>query len=139
LVLTDTGAAGANFKMTGNGATTPSKFLRVSGGAFEVISSAYTASLFGVHEDGTLTDIRALQVVRDPGTAGGSAPPVGSIIFGSVGATVIAAFATVNAATTNILVSNTASGTSTAVNAGTWRNLGARDASVGHALWLRTA
>jgi hypothetical protein len=81
LTLTDTGAAGANFKMTGNGATTPSKFLRVSGGAFEVISSAYTASLFGVHEDGTLTDIRALQIVRDPGATSANIP-IGGIIGG---------------------------------------------------------
>jgi hypothetical protein len=139
LSVQDTGAAGANIRMIGDGATTPKKFIRVTGGAFQIINDAYSAAPLSLSDAGVMTDIRGLSWARDAGTAGGSAPPVGSIIFGSVGATVTAAFATVNAATTNILVSNTASGTSTAVNAGTWRNLGARDASVGHALWLRTA
>jgi hypothetical protein len=139
LIIVDTGVAGANIKMTGDGATTPSKYLRVNGGQFQIINSAYSTAPLSLTDAGVMTDVRGLSWARDAGTSGGANPPVGSIIFGSVGAVSIAAFATVNAATTNILVSNTASGTSTAVNSGTWRNLGARDASVGHALWLRTA
>jgi hypothetical protein len=139
LIVQDTGAAGCNIKLVGDGGTTPKKFVRATAGAFQVLNDGYSAAILGITDAGVLTDVRGLSITRDPGTAGGSSNPIGSIIFGSVGAVSIAAFGTVNAATTNILVSNTASGTSTAVNSGTWRNLGARDASVGHALWQRVS
>jgi len=60
LVVTDTGAAGSNIKMTGNGATTPNKFLRVVNGNFEIISSAYSASLLTVPENGDIVGLASL-------------------------------------------------------------------------------
>lgn len=46
---------GANFQITGNGGTTPSKFLRVQGGIFQIINSAYGAAPFALTDAGSLT------------------------------------------------------------------------------------
>lgn len=43
---------GVNIQLSGNGVTTPSKFLRVQGGIFEVINSAYAARSFGLQDNG---------------------------------------------------------------------------------------
>jgi hypothetical protein len=52
LELTDTGGNGAGLKMTGNGATTPSKWLRMISGALEFINNAYNAVIFKIEDDG---------------------------------------------------------------------------------------
>jgi len=61
LALSDTGAAGMNIKMTGNGATTPKKFLRVAAGEFQVISDAYTLALLTVAESGAVTNLNGIE------------------------------------------------------------------------------
>lgn len=55
LSLTDTGASGVNFLLTGNGAVTPSKFLRVANGSFDIINNAYSAVIFSVTDAGICT------------------------------------------------------------------------------------
>lgn len=54
LQLTDTTGAGVNLKMTGDGVTTPNKYLRVTSGSFQVISSDYTTNLFNLDDNGYL-------------------------------------------------------------------------------------
>lgn len=58
---------GANIAMAGNGATTPNKFLRVNGGAFQIINSAYSAAILN------LTDAGALSISSGMTLAGGTA------------------------------------------------------------------
>ena len=52
VVITDTGAAGANIKLAGNGATTPSKFIRANSGTFDIVNNGYTAVIFQVTDEG---------------------------------------------------------------------------------------
>jgi hypothetical protein len=54
LALTDTGVNGANLLMTGNGSTTPRKYLRVQSGAFQVLNDAYTVALLSLSDVGQL-------------------------------------------------------------------------------------
>ena len=53
--LIDTGANGANLKWTGNGATTPSKYIRVVAGNMEWINSAYSAVIATLTDAGAFT------------------------------------------------------------------------------------
>ena len=46
---------GANIELYGNGATTPSKSLRVQGGEFQILNSGYTASLVNISDTGQTT------------------------------------------------------------------------------------
>lgn len=55
LLLQDTGGNGANLKFTGNGATTPNKYIRVINGVLNVINSAYSASILTLDDSGNLT------------------------------------------------------------------------------------
>lgn len=55
LYISDAGSNGANIKLTGNGATTPSKFLRVFSGEFNIINSAFTATLLTLDDSGNLS------------------------------------------------------------------------------------
>jgi hypothetical protein len=48
----DTTANGANVKLIGNGATTPSKVLRVSGGHFQILNDAYSGSVLDIDDAG---------------------------------------------------------------------------------------
>ena len=86
-----------------------------------------------------ILDSRDLSLGRDPGATAGSTPPVGSLIIATVGAVSVAALATVVASTNNLTIQGTSAGANAVINAGTWRNCGARDAGVGHAFWLRIA
>jgi microcystin-dependent protein len=54
LALTATGAGGVNFKMTGDGAVTPSKTFRVNGGHLQVLTDA-GAALLDLSEIGALS------------------------------------------------------------------------------------
>jgi len=55
LELIQTGVNGANFKITGDGATTPSKTIRVNAGVLQVINSAYSAAIFTLSDTGAVT------------------------------------------------------------------------------------
>jgi hypothetical protein len=46
-------SAGINLRLVGNGATTPSKTVRVINGAFQIINDAYTQLIFQLADDGT--------------------------------------------------------------------------------------
>lgn len=48
---------GAGIYLTGNGATTPSKTLRVNNGMFQIINSAYSAAIFTLDDAGTITAV----------------------------------------------------------------------------------
>lgn len=50
--LIDTGSAGVNLVLTGNGATTPNKTIRVNGGNLEFVNSAYTTVVTAMGDDG---------------------------------------------------------------------------------------
>ena len=55
LSITNTGANGVSIDLTGNGSTTPSKFLRVTSGQFQIINSAYTSVILAVTDLGVLS------------------------------------------------------------------------------------
>lgn len=55
LQVQDTGGNGANLKLVGNGATTPSKFLRVQGGSFGIVNNAYTTQILTLTDAGNLS------------------------------------------------------------------------------------
>jgi hypothetical protein len=86
-----------------------------------------------------ILDSRDLPIARDAGAAPASSIPIGGIVIANVGAVVVNALATINAATNNLTITGTSAGTNLTINSGTWRNLGARDTSTGFALWIRTA
>lgn len=52
LVLTDTGANGCNIKITGDGATTPTKYIRAAGGQLQYINNAYSAGIVSFADNG---------------------------------------------------------------------------------------
>lgn len=53
--IIDTGASGANIKLTGNGGTTPNKYMRVLAGSFEWVNSAYAAVIASLTDAGVFT------------------------------------------------------------------------------------
>lgn len=56
MILSDTSAgAGFNIKMTGDGATTPSKFVRVTGGQYQIVNNAYSAAIMILTDAGNLS------------------------------------------------------------------------------------
>jgi hypothetical protein len=55
LALTNTASNGVQIKMTGNGATTPSKTLRVYSGILDIVNDAYTASILVLSDAGNMT------------------------------------------------------------------------------------
>jgi hypothetical protein len=54
--LTDTGVAGVNVKLTGDGGTTPVKYIRVNTGAFQIINDGYSAALLNITDAGVITN-----------------------------------------------------------------------------------
>lgn len=48
------GSNGANIELIGNGATTPSKFIRAANGSLDIINSAYSAGIFMLSDAGVL-------------------------------------------------------------------------------------
>lgn len=54
LTLVGTSVSGINIKMTGNGASTPNKYLRVVNGGFQIVNSAYTAIPFQMTDAGSV-------------------------------------------------------------------------------------
>jgi hypothetical protein len=55
LVLSDTSSGnGCNIKLTGNGATTPSKYMRVAAGTFGIINNAYSSAILTLSDSGDL-------------------------------------------------------------------------------------
>jgi len=54
VLITDTGANGANLKLAGNGGTTPSKTLRAQAGKLELTNDAYSNVILSVTDAGNL-------------------------------------------------------------------------------------
>lgn len=56
LAVTDTGTNGANIKLTGSsGGGTPKKYIRATGGLFQIINDAYSATILSLTDAGALT------------------------------------------------------------------------------------
>ena len=92
LSITNTGANGVSIELTGNGSTTPSKFLRVTSGQFQIINSAYTSVILAVTDLGVLSanGITSTPISGSTGSfttlsASGSLTVANSITLGGVG------------------------------------------------------
>jgi len=144
LVVTDTGAAGANIKLVGNNgaAVKPKKFLRSCADDFQIISDAYSQALLTVGEQITfgqhITGFNGLELARDTGTTLTAAGiPIGSIgiylCAGTAGWSALSMGASKTATGTDSLHATTAggAGTGAAITSGTWRILGCISGSVG--------
>lgn len=108
IVVTDTGTSGANIKLTGNGATTPSKTIRAFNGNFSVVNNAYSAEIL------TLTDAGALTVT-------GNVTANGTLLTGNTG-TVTSITAGTGLSGGTITTSGTIALANTAVTAGSYTN-----------------
>jgi len=140
LHLVDTGAAGANIKLTGDGGVTPVKYIRAQGGNFHILNNGYSGLLLAITDAGVLTDIRGLSLGRDPGATGGTTPPIGSIVIGSPTGNISALAGTVTpSGGSPMTIFATGSGTNTTITGGTWRNCGALSSTSSVALWIRIA
>jgi hypothetical protein len=73
LLLSDPGANGCGLKFTGNGATTPSKYIRVFDGNLEFVNSGYTAVI------ATLTDAGVFSAASFSGALNASNLSSGSV------------------------------------------------------------
>jgi hypothetical protein len=70
LAISNPGANGVAIKLTGDGATTPSKYIRVNGGNFQIINSGYSAVPFSMSDAGNLAisgGFTAVGTVTAPG------------------------------------------------------------------------
>jgi Chaperone of endosialidase len=56
LFVLDTGAAGANVRLTGNGAVTPTKYIRSLNGTLQIVNSQYSAVIMQVDDTGNITN-----------------------------------------------------------------------------------
>jgi hypothetical protein len=57
---------GVNVRLVGNGATTPKKFIRVIGGAFQIINDSYGAAIFTLDDSGNGTFAGTLAAASFP-------------------------------------------------------------------------
>lgn len=78
VAVKDTGGNGANIKLIGNGATTPSKSIRVQSGSLQIMNDAYTAAIAALADTGYLQLAAGLQ----PGTPAQATQP-GNLFMGS--------------------------------------------------------
>lgn len=85
LALLDTGNTnGVNLQMVGNGATTPNKTLRVSGGLFQIINSAYSAALLNLNDSAAMTLGTATGSFQGAGTLNAQGLFVNGVTVGTV-------------------------------------------------------
>lgn len=66
LAVEDTGANGANIRMTGNGGAAPGKYIRVINGIFQILNNAYTTALLALNDGGQLTVSNGLVISAGP-------------------------------------------------------------------------
>jgi hypothetical protein len=71
VALTNTGVNGISIAMTGNGATTPTKYLRVLNGNFEIINNAYSAAILALTDAGALNATTSLSAGTTVNAANG--------------------------------------------------------------------
>ncbi|MDR6393049.1 hypothetical protein [Paraburkholderia phenoliruptrix] len=104
-------ASGAAIFLTGNGATTPSKYIRVFGGHLQCVNSANSTVICDLDDSGNLTLPGTLTATGITGTTSGAAPAASDI--GSVNQQTFSSV--------NITTSNTNQNlTSITVGAGVW-------------------
>jgi hypothetical protein len=65
LTISDTGTSGANIRLTGNGATTPSKTIRASSGELQVVNNAYSTVILSLTDAGNLTAVGNVTAYSD--------------------------------------------------------------------------
>lgn len=68
-VFSNTGTFGVGLQLIGDGVTTPSKYIRVSGGIFDIIDHAYTKSIFKLTDVGVCTLVNKLYPSTDAAAA----------------------------------------------------------------------
>ena len=85
-------SAGVNVKLTGNGATTPSKWLRVINGVLQVLNNSYGTAIASLNDAGNWTVAGSIGIAGSSGptwTSGSGAPtstqPNGSLYSRSDG------------------------------------------------------
>ncbi len=71
-IFTDTGGSGINVKLVGNGATTPSKTLRVAAGAFDMMNDAYSAPIVNITDAGAMTLLSTIKTAAPSGNGAGA-------------------------------------------------------------------
>jgi hypothetical protein len=113
LQVTNTGSQGANIHMTGNGSTTPTKYLRVVNGSFGIANDANSALALALTDAGNLSVLGSIQPSQTGGIIGTNT--TNNANAGSVGEYVTAS------ATSVALTSGTATNvTSISLTAGDW-------------------
>lgn len=109
--LQNTAAGGSVLKLTGNGATTPNKFLGVLNGGFTIYSSNASTQLF------TLTDGGALNILSTFTPTGGI---VGVATNSSAAAGIVGEYVTNTGSTAGITTTTQTVTTSASLTAGDW-------------------
>jgi hypothetical protein len=101
--LIDTGVNGANLRLDGNGAVTPSKYIRVNAGIFEILNNGYSVALFAMTDAGAITLAQDLPVTE--GGTGASTAAGARTNLGFTSAVVDRAYAeyTANAVLSSII------------------------------------
>jgi hypothetical protein len=77
VTITDTSANGGNLKITGDGGTTPSKYIRVHSGNLEIVNSAYGAIIATLTDAGALSVVAGLSAFTGTAIAAGAATQFG--------------------------------------------------------------
>ena len=92
LIVSCTGANGAGIQLTGNGATTTSKYIRVLNGNLEIVNDAYSSGIIQVTDTGIMKVATGTAIPAGGGQAFGlSSTATMGIYFGSGDPTVSAA------------------------------------------------
>jgi hypothetical protein len=109
--LQNTAAGGSVLKLTGNGATTPNKFLGVLNGGFTIYSSNASTQLF------TLTDGGALNILSTFTPTSGI---VGVTTNSSAAAGIVGEYVTATGSSTGLTTTTSTTLTSVSLTAGDW-------------------
>lgn len=127
LIITDTGASGANLRFVGNGATTPNKTIRVISGSLGVVNSAYASQILTLTDAGNLSVTGSITPSSTAGIVGtttndsANAGAVGEFICAQVTNGGSPTGCATNSSTPVSLTSNTpANVTSVSLTAGDW-------------------
>ncbi len=80
LAITDTGSSGANIKLTGDGATTPNKYVRAQGGKLSVVNSAYSAEIASIDDSGNLVAAGGMTAQAGNVIANGFVPTSSTVV-----------------------------------------------------------
>lgn len=113
ITVTDTGSAGANVELSGNGGTTPAKWIRAQGGSLQVVNNAYSSNILGLTDAGNLSVTGSIA----PSTMGGI---VGTTLGDNANAGSVGEYQTAQTTGTSVSSSTPANSTSISLTAGDW-------------------